>query len=36
MENSVDHDQMASGEAIWSGFTLFSKAIPILVQQNKG
>ena len=36
MENSVDPDQMASEEAIWSGSTLFSKAMPILVQQDKG
>ena len=35
MKNSVD-DQMASSEAIWSGSTLFSKAMPILVQQDKG
>ena len=26
MENSVDPDQMASGETIWSGSALFSKA----------
>ena len=32
MENSVDPDQMASSEAIWSGSTLFSKAMSI----NKG
>ena len=36
MKNSVDPDQMASKEAIWSGSTLFSKAMPILVQQDKG
>ena len=36
MENSVDPDQMASSEAIWSGSPLFSEAKPILVQQNKG
>ena len=45
MKNSVDPDQMASSEvslteasseAIWSGSTLFSKAMPILVQQDKG
>ena len=36
MKNSVDPDQMASSEAIWSGFTLFSKAMPILVKQDKG
>ena len=27
---------MASPEAIWSGSTLFSKAMPILIQQDKG
>ena len=36
MKNSVDPDQMASLEAIWSGSTLFSKAMPIRVQQDKG
>ena len=36
MENSVVPDQMASEEAIWSESTLFSKAMPILVQQDKG
>ena len=38
MKNSVDPDQMAleASEAIWSGSTLFSKAVPILVQQDKG
>ena len=36
MKNSVDPDQMASSEAIWSGSTLFLKAMPILVQQDKG
>ena len=36
MKNSVDPDQMASSEAVWSGYTLFSNAIPILVQQDKG
>ena len=36
MENSVDPDQMASSEAIWSGSTLFSKAMPTMVQQDKG
>ena len=36
MKNSVDPDQMASLEAIWSGSTPFSKAMPILVQQDKG
>ena len=33
MKNSVDP---ASSEAIRSGSTLFSKAMPILVQQDKG
>ena len=36
MTNSVDPDQMASSEAIWSGSTLFAKTMPILVQQGKG
>ena len=36
MKNSVDSDQMASSEANWSESTLFSKAMPILVQQDKG
>ena len=36
MTNSVDPDQMASEEAIWSGSTLFAKAMLILVQQDKG
>ena len=36
MKNSVDPDQMASSEAIWSGSTLFFKAMPILVEQDKG
>ena len=36
MENSVDPDQMTSSEPIWSGSTLFSKAMPILVQKDKG
>ena len=36
MKNSVDLDHMASEEAIWSGSTLFAKAMPILVQQDKG
>ena len=35
MESSVNPDQMASEEAIWSGSALFSKAMPILVQQDK-
>ena len=35
MPNSVDPDQMASSEAIWSGSTLFSKVMHILVQQGK-
>ena len=36
MKNNVDPDQMASSEAIWSWSALFSKAMPILVQQDKG
>ena len=36
MKNSVDPEQMASPETIWTGSTLFSKAMPILVQQDKG
>ena len=36
MKNSVNLDQMASREAIRSGSTLFSKAMPTLVQQDKG
>ena len=36
MKNRVDPDQMASLEAIWSGSSLFSKAMPTLVQQDKG
>ena len=36
MKNSEDGDQMASEEAIWSRSTLFSKAVPILVQQDMG
>ena len=36
MKNIVDPDQMASEEAICSGSTLFSKAMPILVLQDKG
>ena len=35
MKNNVDPEQMASSEAIWSGSTLFSKPMPILVQQDK-
>ena len=36
MENSEDPGQMASSEAIWSGSTMFSKTVPVLVQQDKG
>ena len=36
MKNSIDPDQMASLEAIWSGSTLFLKAMLILVHQDKG
>ena len=36
MKNSADSDQMASSEAIWSGSSLFSKAMPTPVQQGKG
>ena len=36
MKKSVDPDQMASEEAIWSGSTLFLNAIPILAQEGKG
>ena len=34
--NSADPDQMASAEAIWSGFTLFAKAGHVRVEQDKG
>ena len=34
MNDSVDTDQMASSEAIWSGSTLFPKAMSILIQQG--
>ena len=34
MKNSVDADQMASIESTL--FSLFSKAMPILVQHDKG
>ena len=36
MKISADPDQMASSKAIWSGSTLFLKAMPILIQQDKG
>ena len=36
MTNSAYPDQLASEEANWSGSTLFSKAGPIRVQQDKG
>ena len=38
MTNSVDPDQLASSEAIWSGSTLFAKAgyMYIQAQQDKG
>ena len=36
MANSVDPDQLASGEANWSRPTLFEKAGFIRVQQDKG
>ena len=36
MTNSVNPDQMASEEAIWSGSTLFAKAGFIWAQQDKG
>ena len=36
MINSADLDQLASSEANWSGFTLFTKAGYIQVQQDKG
>ena len=36
MKNSVDPDQVASSEATWSGSTLFSEAMPLLVHQGKG
>ena len=29
-------DPVDSSEAVWSGSTLLSKAMPILVQQSKG
>ena len=35
MKNSIDPDQMASSEADLD-LTLFSKSMPILVQQGKG
>ena len=36
MANRADPDQLASSEANWSGSTLFSKAGPIQVPQDKG
>ena len=36
MANSADPDQLASSEANWSGSTLFAKAGPDWVQQEKG
>ena len=36
MANSVDPDQLASLEAIWSGSTLFVKAGHIQAQHDKG
>ena len=36
MANSADPGQLASSEAIWSGFTLFAKAGYIGIQQDKG
>ena len=36
MTNSVDPDQLASLEVIWSGSTLFAKAGYILDQQDQG
>ena len=36
MANSVDPDQLASGEANRSGSTLFAKAGHIQVKQEKG
>ena len=36
MANSADPDQLASGEANWSGSILFAKAGYIWVQQDKG
>ena len=36
MANSAEPDQLASGEANWSGSTLFAKAWFIQVQQDKG
>ena len=34
MKSSVDPDQMASEEAIWSRSILFSKTLPILIQRG--
>ena len=36
MTNSVDPDQMAFSEALSSGYSQFTKAMYILVQQGKG
>ena len=36
MANSADPDQLASGEANWSGSSLFAKAGHIQAQQDKG
>ena len=36
MTNNADPDQLASGEANWSGSTLFAKAGHIRVQQVQG
>ena len=36
MANSADPDQLASSEAKWSGSTLFTKAVYIRVEQDKG
>ena len=36
MTNSADPDQLASGEANWSGSKLFVKAVHIRVQQDQG
>ena len=36
MTFSADPDQLASSEANWSGSTLYTKAGPIPVQQDKG
>ena len=36
MANSVDPDQLASSEAIWSGSALFAKTQNIRIQQDQG